>query len=228
VSGRDLHVLLAERCDDVARRHAELRDPVGTVIWVLACQIDVFLATPSARAALMSAIIVSYSALTAWEFWRNRDEGLMSRLPIVVFLLAHAAIVVIRIPLAGSLWMDSRETQIGWWTFIIFEAVFFSFCVAYLLGGMARERIVLWYKHASLIDPLTGVGNRRAFLEHLDRARTVELIADRAHAQRIFSRRELLLREAVAAFAVAHHRDGDGRARLLRADEDTFHRAFFG
>ena len=30
---------------------------------------------------------------------------------------------------------------------------------------MARERIVLWYKQASLIDPLTGVGNRRAFLE---------------------------------------------------------------
>jgi diguanylate cyclase (GGDEF)-like protein len=59
----------------------------------------------------------------------------------------------------------SQQIQVGWWSFIIFEAVFFSFCIAYLLGGIARERIVLWYKHASLIDPLTGVGNRRAFLE---------------------------------------------------------------
>jgi diguanylate cyclase (GGDEF)-like protein len=30
---------------------------------------------------------------------------------------------------------------------------------------MARERMVLRYKNASLIDPLTGVGNRRAFFE---------------------------------------------------------------
>ena len=30
---------------------------------------------------------------------------------------------------------------------------------------MAKERMVLGYKHASLIDPLTGVGNRRAFFE---------------------------------------------------------------
>ena len=115
----------------------------------------------------MSAIIVAYSVLCAWEFWQERDEGLMSRWPIVVFLLAHAAIVIVRIPLAGSLSLPvvSEDVQVGWWTFIIFETIFFSFCAAYLLGGMARERIALRYKHASLIDPLTGVNNRRAFLE---------------------------------------------------------------
>jgi diguanylate cyclase (GGDEF)-like protein len=43
--------------------------------------------------------------------------------------------------------------------------VFFAFCLPYLLGAMARERMVLGYKRASLIDPLTGVGNRRAFFE---------------------------------------------------------------
>jgi diguanylate cyclase (GGDEF)-like protein len=139
----------------------------GAVVWVLACQVEAFFAMAQARVALMSAIVVAYSVLSAWEFWRGRDEGLMSRLPIVVLLLAHAAMVIVRIPLAGSLSlpMASEETHVGWWTFVIFEAVCFSFCVAYLLGGMARERIVLWYKHASLIDPLTGVGNRRAFLE---------------------------------------------------------------
>ena len=38
-------------------------------------------------------------------------------------------------------------------------------CIAYLFGGMARERIALWYKRASLTDPLTGVANRRHFME---------------------------------------------------------------
>ena len=139
----------------------------GAVIWLAACQIGGFSNNPGARAALISAIIVAYSILCAWEFWRGRDEGLMSRLPIVAFLLAHAAIVIIRIPFAGSLTLPivSDRVQIGWWTFVIFETVFFSFCAAYLLGGIARERITLQYKNASLIDPLTGVNNRRAFLE---------------------------------------------------------------
>ena len=139
----------------------------GAVIWLLACQIGGFSSSPGARVALISAIIVAYSVLCAWEFWRGRDEGLMSRWPIVIFLLAHAAIVIIRIPLAGSLSLPvvSEQVRIGWWTFIIFETIFFSFCAAYLLGGMARERIALRYKHASLVDPLTGVNNRRAFLE---------------------------------------------------------------
>ena len=139
----------------------------GAVIWLLACQVGGFSSSPGPRATLISAIIVTYSILCAWEFWRGRDEGLMSRLPIVVFLLAHAAIVIVRIPFAGSLTLPivSDRIQIGWWTFVIFETVFFSFCAAYLLGGIARERVTLQYKNASLIDPLTGVKNRRAFLE---------------------------------------------------------------
>ena len=31
--------------------------------------------------------------------------------------------------------------------------------------SMAKERVLLRYKHASLIDPLTGVSNRRGFFE---------------------------------------------------------------
>jgi diguanylate cyclase (GGDEF)-like protein len=139
----------------------------GAVIWLLACQIESFFAAPIARAALMSAIVITYSGLSAWELWRGRAEGLMSRWPIIVLLLVHAAIFLVRIPLAGSvpIAMSSHEIHIDWWTFVVFETVFFSISIAYLFGGITRERIVLWHQHASLIDPLTGVSNRRAFLE---------------------------------------------------------------
>jgi diguanylate cyclase (GGDEF)-like protein len=139
----------------------------GAAIWLLACQIDSFYAAPIARASLMSAIVIAYSALSSWELWRGRAEGLMSRWPIIVLLLVHAAIFLVRIPLAGSvpLAMSSHEIRIDWWTFVVFETVFFSISIAYLFGGITRERIVLWHQHASLIDPLTGVSNRRAFLE---------------------------------------------------------------
>jgi diguanylate cyclase (GGDEF)-like protein len=161
----------------------------GAAIWLLACHIEAFFASPQARTALMSAIIVLYSVLSAWEFWRGRKEGLIFRLPVICLLLVHAALFMIRIPLAGALPLptDSENIHASWWIFITFEAVFFSFCIPYLLGGMAKERTVLGYKHASLIDPLTGVGNRRAFFERgekllhrsaFDRRPTVLLLFD--------------------------------------------------
>jgi diguanylate cyclase (GGDEF)-like protein len=139
----------------------------GAVIWFVACHIEAFFASLQARAALMSAIVVFYSLLAAWELWRGRREGLMYRLPVILLLLVHAAFFIARIPFAGALPLptDSSEPRTGWWTFTIFEAVFFAFFMAYFLGAMARERVALGFKEASLIDPLTGVGNRRAFFE---------------------------------------------------------------
>lgn len=143
----------------------------GAVTWIAACYVNWFFEMLQARVMLMSAITVAYSVASAWEFWRDRHEGLIYRLPIVAALLAHAAIVVIRIPLSHlpPVTPAQNELYVGWWTFTIFEAAFFSFCIAYLLGGLASERAAFWYKRASLIDPLTGVGNRRAFIERGER-----------------------------------------------------------
>jgi diguanylate cyclase (GGDEF)-like protein len=139
----------------------------GAVIWLVACHIEAFFTSPQARTALMSAVVASYSLLSAWELWRGRREGLIFRLPVILLLLVHTAFFVVRIPLAGALPLptESEEVRSGLWTFTIFEAVFFAFCLPYLLVAMARERMALGYKRASLIDPLTGVGNRRAFFE---------------------------------------------------------------
>jgi diguanylate cyclase (GGDEF)-like protein len=161
----------------------------GAVIWLVACHNEAFFASSRARTALMSAVVVSYSLLSAWELWRGRREGLIYRLPAILLLLVHTAFFIARIPLADALPLstDSEQTRTGWWTFTIFEAVFFAFFIPYLLVAMARERMVLGYKRASLIDPLTGVGNRRAFLERgekllrrsaFDRRPTVLLLFD--------------------------------------------------
>ena len=141
----------------------------GAVIWLVACHFEAFFASLQARTALMSAIIVSYSLLSAWELWRGRGEGLMFRLPVILLLLVHAAFFVARIPFAGVLPLPMDSKDAGWWTFTIFEAVFFAFCLPIFLGAMARERAVLGYKRASLIDPLTGVANRRAFFERAEK-----------------------------------------------------------
>jgi diguanylate cyclase (GGDEF)-like protein len=136
----------------------------GALAWLVACQFEAFYAVAEARITLMSTIVTVYSVLCAWEFWKGRNEGLMSRVPIIVLFLVHAVVFILRIPVSSALSTDGDGAKADWLTFIIFEALFFAVCSSYLLGGMARERITLWYKRASLVDPLTGVWNRRGFL----------------------------------------------------------------
>jgi len=139
----------------------------GTLLWLVACQFEAFYGSPTARLTLMSAIVVAYSLMSAGELWRGRHERLMSRWLIIALLLSHALLFLIRIPFGGSVPLPIHvgEARIDWVTFIVFETIFYSFCLAYMFGSMARERVTRWYRRASLTDPLTRVANRRGFVQ---------------------------------------------------------------
>jgi hypothetical protein len=61
-------------------------------------------------------------------------------------------------------------------TVLSFEALLFTIAIAFILLAMAKERTEHRHKTAALIDPLTGIANRRAFLQdgeaHLKRQAT--------------------------------------------------------
>jgi len=46
-----------------------------------------------------------------------------------------------------------------------FEALLFTISVAFILLAMAKERTELRHRTAAMVDPLTGISNRRAFLQ---------------------------------------------------------------
>src|SRR5262245_27322014 len=139
----------------------------GTMVWLVACQFEAFYGSLMARTSLTSAIFVAYSVLSAVELWRGREEKLISRWPIIVVLLGNVLLLLIRIPLVTSNppQAHSGEIDVNLFSFIIFETIFYTFVLAFMFGIMARERIAHHYKQASLIDPLTGISNRRDFLE---------------------------------------------------------------
>lgn len=143
---------------------------VGAAIWLAVCTIDVFYRSPHTRAAVMATVVVSYTLLNAWELYRARETALMSRWPVIGVLITHAAIFLLRIPLAGT-WttIDAERAPLNWYVVIVLESILVAFCLAYLLGSIARERIVLKLRRAALADPLTGVPNRRAFFEEGER-----------------------------------------------------------
>lgn len=139
----------------------------GAAIWLAVCAISPVYAVPTARATVMAAIAISYALLAVIELWRAHGEE-VSRWPIMLLLIGHAAAIPVRVPLAGS-FTDPHPFHVNLSIFAIFETLFLCICAAYLLGGLAKERIATRYQHASLIDPLTGVANRRGFLQAAER-----------------------------------------------------------
>jgi len=140
----------------------------GALVWLLACMIPPFYAVVTARAALVMAIGMTYSLLAVGEFWRGRNEGLISRWPIMIVLTVHAMTLPLRVPLASSLGGVS-PVNVELLLFVMFETLLFVMCAAYLFGSISKERLALLYKKSALIDPLTGVPNRRAFVKQAAR-----------------------------------------------------------
>jgi len=142
----------------------------GAVFWLIACRTPFFAESMEARVLLSSGIITGYTWATAYEFWRGREEPLVSRWPAIFMLFAHGALFLLRTPLSQILpWSPTNQVfDSVWLTVLSFEALLFTIAIAFILLAMAKERTELRHKMAALVDPLTGIANRRAFLEEAD------------------------------------------------------------
>ena len=135
----------------------------GALIWLAACSIGPIYARPEARATVMAVIAITYALLTVVELWRGRGDGLW-RWPIMLLFLGHAAAIPVRIPLVGPL-AGHYPIHPELLTFALFEALFLCICAAYLFISLVKDRIAARHQNVSLIDPLTGIANRRGFLQ---------------------------------------------------------------
>jgi len=139
----------------------------GAVIWLLVCRLPVLADAVDFRALIASSIIAAYTWLTAYEFWRGRSEPLVSRWPAIFMLFAHGSLFLLRTPLVALLpWTLANNNVFGsvWLTVLSFEALLFTISIAFILLAMAKERTELRHRTAAMVDPLTGIANRRAFL----------------------------------------------------------------
>ncbi len=141
----------------------------GAILWILVSRSSSFVDSLDAKVLLSSGIIAAYTWATAYEFWRGRSEPLVSRWPAIFMLFAHGALFLLRTPLSQVLpWSPTNQVfDSVWLTVLSFEALLFTIAIAFILLAMAKERTELRHKTAALVDPLTGIANRRAFLEEV-------------------------------------------------------------
>jgi diguanylate cyclase (GGDEF)-like protein len=161
---------------------------VGAVLWLVACETDLVSTSSDVRAVVISIIIASYSLLLALEFGRMRKEQLPSARAASalaaghgLFFLARAAII-----LGWTATPAAIAFAQSWSSILTFEALTAAVVLAFLLVSMSKERAEVGYKRAALVDYLTGISNRRAFMEEADRIITREAQRGRSLSLLIF------------------------------------------
>ena len=140
----------------------------GAAVWLLLCRVPAIAASWDIRVLLSSGIVTAYTWAAAYEFWRGRDEPLVSRWPAIFMLFAHGALYLLRTPIGAMLpWSPEGKKvfQSVWLTVLSFEGLLFTISIAFILLAMAKERTEFRHRTAALVDPLTGISNRRAFLQ---------------------------------------------------------------
>jgi len=153
----------------------------GAAIWVALCLWPGF-ADQHLRALVTAAIIATYTWLTAFEFWRGRSERLVSRWPAIFIMFAHGALFLLRSPLADMVKLPNGDPMFAsaWFSVLGAESLLFPISIAFILLAMAKERMELTHKNAAKLDPLTGLPNRRAFLQDAEQLRSMQIA--RGHA----------------------------------------------
>jgi diguanylate cyclase (GGDEF)-like protein len=145
---------------------------VAPLIWLTAMKVPTIAADINLRAIVVSSLQCSLVALTAYEFWRERAEPLLSRWPTIALLgtqfvmLNTRMIVVMTTPvLSHADFFRSSKFAL-----MAFGTVLYTIALAFMLLSMTKERSELRHKIAALIDPLTGLANRRFFMSDADAA----------------------------------------------------------
>jgi diguanylate cyclase (GGDEF)-like protein len=137
-------------------------------VWLALSSLPPFLTSVYARTFVASLMVAGFLLFGAWELWRDRhDEYLPSRLPTAVLYVSYAVLMLSRIavlriaPYPVGMLPIRAEWVAG---FALVGFIHTAFLVGFMLS-MTRERRESEQRNNAMSDPLTGLLNRRAFLD---------------------------------------------------------------
>lgn len=134
----------------------------GAVVWILAYQTRIIETSISDRVFLIAVLASLYTAVTAWEMFRDGLVKLRSARVVLVLLIVHCACHVLRVP-AAEHFPYSFDPSIDGLNLAVLalEPMLFAVALGYLFLMMTRER----GEAAAKTDVLTGSLNRGGFFE---------------------------------------------------------------
>jgi diguanylate cyclase (GGDEF)-like protein len=139
----------------------------GSMVWLVAVAIGL-METDGQRMTLGALIIAVYTFLTAHELWRERRKVHAHRRLAIVVPALHGAVFLLPMIFAQAVPADSGIVSLatGWVAVFSIEAILYAIGAAFIVLVLAQDRQVHVHRTAALTDPLSGVLNRRGFLEN--------------------------------------------------------------
>jgi diguanylate cyclase (GGDEF)-like protein len=134
----------------------------GAIFWLAICQLPQFPQGSHARIALGALVVATYTFFIAFELRRERRKSLKSRIATAIVPCIHAAIFLL--PLAMQAFLPAIGD--GWLSVFALETMLYAVGTAFIVLLMVKDNDVNVYRNAASTDPLTGLLNRRAFLEN--------------------------------------------------------------
>ncbi|MDD0841832.1 GGDEF domain-containing protein [Pseudomonas sp. Gutcm_11s] len=147
------------------RRPSLMAILAGPALWALLCIVPAFYASLPARIAVGSLLMAIYAGLGAWELWRRRRVLEVDVRPALLLASIHMSFYVLRAFFDSNLPFASNGQSTPFFTLVVLETLLYVIGLAFVTLAMVKERAELRYKSAALRDPLTGIGNRRAFVD---------------------------------------------------------------
>ena len=147
---------------------------LGALLWLAACRAPGFYEAHATRMSVVTLMIAIYAFATAAELWFGGGR-LPTRRVTALFLVAHGLFLIfVRIPYVILALDEPRPIGMPFeepfYAFLIFESLVFTISGAFLLLSTAKEQLEMEHRRASLVDPLTGIANRRGFFAEAERA----------------------------------------------------------
>lgn len=134
----------------------------GAILWPVLCDLPGVAEGSDTRTALGAVLVAAYTFVIAFELWRERRKSLFSRTAAFIVPSLHAGIFLL--PLAMQAFMP-QEVAAEWLTVFALETMIYSVGTAFIVMLMVKDHHVYVYRRAATTDHLTGLPNRRAFLE---------------------------------------------------------------
>ncbi len=134
----------------------------GAIVWLVLCQLPMLPEASNARIALGGVVVATYTFFIAFELRRERRKSLYSRTAAVVVPSVHAGMFLM--PLGMEALLPAAYSA-GWMSVFALETMLYAVGTAFIVLLMVKENDVDIYRNAAATDHLTGLLNRRAFLD---------------------------------------------------------------
>jgi len=139
----------------------------GPLVWTLLCLFPPFYYSPWYHHLANCVLNITYTGWMIAELHRSRIPLPVTYWPAQLLLWIHLLLYVVRILLVSfipSPWYNviSFSTLS---IYVTLESIMLVIGLTFSMLAMVNEHTQLKYKQASLLDPLTGIWNRRALFE---------------------------------------------------------------